>query len=175
MSPLFKCRWGGLVDPVDNVRAFHLAGHSVLSTVRTSAVAAGSCVRYGQSPAFSVGTTWGQRSGTRVSHCRILRREPELPPNYLFSRSGGGGQGRPEPASAASEPLRAAVAKAICTPGRSLSIDSTFNNRLLRKPREILALTETLTAALVRCRLECAWALRAWRPAGSSPPPPARQ
>jgi len=67
MSPLYSCRWGDLVDPVDNVRAFHLAGHSVLSTVRASAVAAGSCVRYGQSPTLNVEATWDQRSGTTLS------------------------------------------------------------------------------------------------------------
>jgi hypothetical protein len=32
VSPLASCRWGGFADPVDNVWAFHLGWHSVLST-----------------------------------------------------------------------------------------------------------------------------------------------
>src|SRR6266851_10089669 len=51
---------GRLADPVDNVRAFHLAGHSVLSTVRTSVTTAGSCVHYGQSPRTEGGSHLGR-------------------------------------------------------------------------------------------------------------------
>src|SRR6266851_5561199 len=68
---------GRLADPVDNVRAFHLAGYSVLSTVRTSVTTAGSCVHYGQSPRPEDGSHLGSIVSSAPG--RSDRRELMLP------------------------------------------------------------------------------------------------
>jgi hypothetical protein len=77
MSPLATCRWGGFADPVDNVRAFHPGWHSVLSTVRATACAAGPFVHYGQSLARYVET----HPGYWLDCDGGLARELKLPLN----------------------------------------------------------------------------------------------